>query len=201
MSGIKYRRHFTLLFCAGTLLWVAFNNSHISAAIASDRVDAYFASVGLLHATALVLSLRVTGHLFRRLVFVLIATVLSIAAPLIGAAVVALAGLQNEVGFFSMLVAASAAGACAYWFLVRIFWLRSLAVSSLVRTVCLCAAATLTSFIVASILTGQGARVNPISDDLPTIFWWGAFSGSLFLADRLKPANTPLQPTAEKRGG
>jgi hypothetical protein len=201
MSGIKYRVHFTFLLFAAALLYFAFNNSRLSAAVAGWRPDAYFGSVGLLHATALVLALRVNTPFIRRMVFVLMATVLSIAAPVVGPAIVAVIGLQNEVGFFSALAAASAVGACAYWMLVRTFWLGNLVVVSLIRTVCFCVVATLASFLVAGIVTGQGSRQVPITDDLPTIFWWVAFSFSLFLADRPQLANTPLQPTAGRRGG
>jgi hypothetical protein len=108
MSGVKYRLHFTLLLFAAAMLYFAFNSSQVSAAIAGWRFDAYFASVGLLHAVALVLALRVSVPFIRRLVFVLMATVLSFAAPIVGPAFVAVIGLQNDAGLFSALAAASA---------------------------------------------------------------------------------------------
>jgi hypothetical protein len=190
MQAINYRRHFAVLLVAAAFLSLFFDA--IAEIIPINRIHTYFGLIGSLHAVALVIALRLRASVKRRLAFVVITTVLSMGVPYAGA-LAGLLGLKNEVGFFSMFAVASSVGAVAYWVLVRVFWLPCLTVLSSLKTVCFCVIGTLVSLLVAGIVTGSGTRPSPAMPyELPTLFWWMAFSGSLYLSDRLPVANKRL---------
>jgi hypothetical protein len=182
-----------LLALAASLLF--FDESFLAYTAASfGRWNTYFGLVSLLHSTSLVLSLRSAASYKRQLAFVLITTILSIGVPYVGLTFTSLLGLTNDVGFYSALGIGSAGGAFAYWILIRGFWIPYLPFWSMAQTVSLCVAATLNSFLIAAMLTGFGRSPNRLSDKVPTIFWWVAFSFSLFTADRsrwLTPRGDP----------
>jgi hypothetical protein len=199
MSSINFPRHFISLLLAAVLLSFSFDS--IASAIPVDRFHFYFGFIGLLYASAWVIALRSAQSLKRRLAFVCIATALSIGAPyfavLFGTVVNLMNVTNNDFGLFSLYGAGSAVGAFAFWMVMRAFWLRNLTFLSLVRSVGFCIVATLLSLVVAGEITGFGSHPNALSGDLPTYFWWVAFSSSLFYGE-MRLAR--LQTTVEKRG-
>jgi hypothetical protein len=170
MIVINYPRHFSYLALAlvieFTALWSIDHWLHRPVFL--DSLDTHFVLNGLLHGTALILALTVRASRSRRVVFVAIATVLSFA---VGFAAV-------NIKFIGLAIP-SAIGAAAYWYLVRLLWIHELTVTSLLRTVVLCAAVTvawdtLILFMYPSLLQLM----------LHTLCWWLAFSFSLYVSER-----------------
>jgi len=191
---INYRRHcLALLVAAGGL---AMSFDAIAVAMPIDRFHLYFALIGLLHATAIAVALRVTAHWRRRLAFVAIAMALSVGAPYVGLLAVGAVPLGGDTArFVAVYVLASASGSVAYWLVTRMFWFPHLALSSVIRTLSWCVAATVLSVIAGVVGSGFGSRPDAVPGDLPTVVWWIAFSLSLWVAER-QLANKPLQPTS-----
>lgn len=80
MRAIRYDLHFSALLVATSVLWF---DSVIDLPIpyGTDRFVFFFALVGGLHATSLVISLRHSKALASKIAFVGLAIVLSVAAP------------------------------------------------------------------------------------------------------------------------
>jgi hypothetical protein len=196
MGSIDYRRHFALLLVAMLILRfvvqpVASRLPMLGAPLVNDS---YFGLIGVLNAASWVLALRVSVPARRRVAFLLVAVVLSMAAPYAGLALASLLpSTSNDIVFFSQWAAGSAVGAATYWLAIRTFWLPSLALVWVVPSVVACVVATIAALWTGAIVTGFGSRPNELSLDLQTYFWWVAFSLSLLAAGL---ANRRLQPTA-----
>jgi hypothetical protein len=179
-SAINYPRHFAFLVIAVAVLLVVEPTSFTPW---PDRFTFFFALFGALHATALVMALR-AGPIWRRLTFIPITAVLSAIVPYLGLAVPRALGLDGGFSLVGAMTVGSAAGACAYWMLVRAFWIPTLEASDWVRTLAFCVAATPLGMMLATVLSGFGAHHSVLGDIVPTALWWFAFSYSLWRSER-----------------
>lgn len=139
----------------------------------------FYPSVGIVHAMALMLALNQRGDWPRRILFVVVTAVISGAVPFIALGIGNIA--WPPLGFFGAFAAGSAIGALLYWILLRFLWIPKLDVESARFTVGTCTVASLASLILATVINGFGARRTLLSDALPTLAWWFAFSASIFL--------------------
>jgi len=196
MSIVNYRRHFILLLVAAASLFFLVDLMEVVGGLF------YFAFIGLLHALALVVALRVTPSLKRSLTFLIVATALSMGVPFTlfvsGMVLDLLKVRNNDASLASGYGVASAAGAFAYWLVIRTFWLPHLPFLSAARSVGLCLVGTLVSLLVlaAAPELGHGLSLFP---DLPTYFWWVSFSSSLVYSEwRATPPLCPGQDRGNK---
>lgn len=97
----------------------------------------------------------------------------------------------GDAGFALVLLSASAFGASGYWILVRLFWLKSLRSADLIATVALCMITTAVSWMGAGILKSLGSV--DVSDLLPTLAWWVAFSISLYWSEVRRTRENTMQ--------
>jgi hypothetical protein len=174
MAAINYPRHFSYLALAGVIEFVALWSIERWQPPFLDSFTAHFVLNGLFHGTALVLALNVRANRWRRVVFVAITAVLSYVAPVLGI------NLEDLVNLSLGPALPSAIGAAAYWYLVRLFWIRGLTALSLLRTVVLCAA--------VSVIWDKTHHFTWFPDLRHlmehTVWWWLAFSFSLYVSER-----------------
>lgn len=198
MRAINYKRHFQLLILAVAALYLSgpIFDRYIPAGDA--RFYSYFALIGALHATCLIVSLEHAASAVLKVAFVALAAVLSVLTIIL---MFAMPAPWDGLRFFLVLTLGSALGASAYWLVVRQCWLRSLRFRDFIRTITLCPAATLAAWCVmglvawvATMFTPSGlAPDSPISDVnglMPTIAWWLAFSGSIFWSEARRHATS-----------
>lgn len=203
MKAIRYNLHFLILALAAFVLWFA-RDLKLPASIDGFR-DVHFGLIGILHAFAVVVSLRdrkavrpLTAFCFSAL-----AAAWSIATPIVA---LWTSFVWYPVSWFLprgqsfpmlLLLQGSAVGSSGYWLLVRQFWIRSLRRADLVRTVTLCVGETLLVTISANAIS---SRVDfklkrpevwaGGSELLLTVAWWFAFSLSLYWSEtRAKASN------------
>ena len=178
MITLNFPRHFTYLAIAVVVL--IFTQSG-STPHWIDRSTFLFGLDGLLHATALVLALNLSGAFAKRLLFIAITAALSANVPFIGGYVVSFLHLHAGIAFVGLYAVCSAFGAAAYWALVRLFWLRGLTKLSFVQAISFCVGATFASLLAFGVVTQQGKNESQIAQALPTIFWWFGVSASLWI--------------------
>lgn len=190
MQAIRYRYHFAALAVASIPLWLILRTDDF---LRGDTVFFLtFGSMGALHATAVVVSLRDKAAVkpIKVVVFVSLVAALSIGTPasplLLGPLIEKLPG--NDSRLFFALGFASAVGASAYWLLLRVFWLKSQKWVNLIVTALLCACATVLCWFGAGALNRFGAgpptwSAGQIADVLPTVGWWAVFSLGLYCND------------------
>jgi hypothetical protein len=175
MSAVKghlhYARHFMVLFACAALL----------AAVSPWRIapgaDSAFALYGALHASAIAVSLRVAQPLWRKLLFVAIAAVLSMLTQRLGLSGVQFVGeLPGLLGPLALLTLSSGIGAFAYGALIRGFGIYRYRLGALAVTALFCMAATCVAFIAAG-------RFHVLGGLWVAIPWWFAFSGGLWYYD------------------
>jgi hypothetical protein len=189
MSDVSFKRHFALLLFAALVLTLWFEP--IVNAIPIGRPFSSLGVYGLLHASAWVLAVR-KASLLRRLSFVAVATGLGMAvffSPVILYPVADI--VRGTDPFVTIWGSASAVGACVYWVAMRAFWLPQLRVWSLVQTVLMCVIAT---FVTLKSGGEQDLSATSLSDvppvDFLTLFWWFAFSSSIFISNRVWPVGS-----------
>lgn len=187
--GINFRRHFACLAFAAAILLISKQGSLPEWLYGSRFSSALY---GALHATALALALKPARTLTSGLLFVVITAAVSANIPLMG---LALAGRLNLAGVAPYFIAAytmgAAIGAAAYWTLVRFFWIRNLAMRSLFQTIGMCVGATQLALAACAVASHRGRSSATVFGVLPVIFWWVAFSLSMWLFAR-GPANARL---------
>jgi hypothetical protein len=199
MTKITYTRHCAIMTAAALILPL-FSVAIDSAPAGDARFFSYFALIGAIHATSLVLSFRRRAPLARSLAFVALAAALSLVTPLLGFAltpvlpivvppVLRLLPFLKSIGdstpgdsvrFLLVVTGASAFGASGYWLLVRWFCLKPLRFVDFVRTVTLCVIATSLAFVIPTVLISINRNV---AGYLPTVLWWFTFSGSLYWSE------------------
>ncbi|HVA16477.1 MAG TPA: hypothetical protein VMV59_02060 [Candidatus Dormibacteraeota bacterium] len=201
MRSIRYSLHFPLLIVATLVFWLA---KDINFPVRISNFDFFqFGLMGVLHATALVVSLRNrnANHPIIALCFITLAAVWSAVTPVLGlwGSIVwtpilwtPLAGVFRGGHFGPVLIflTGSAIGAAGYWLLVRLFWMKSLRRVDCLRTVALCVAATLLSSVVLEVLPQSLDRTvnGDISSLVLTAVWWFAFSISLYWSEMSRNA-------------
>jgi hypothetical protein len=206
MRSIRYSLHFSLLIVAAFSFWLL-KDVHFPVWL-SNFDSFHYGLMGVLHATALVVSLR--DHKANRpisaLCFIALAAVWSTATPILGlwgsivwtpiySTPLAETLRSSGFGFVFLFLTGSAIGAAGYWLLVRLFWLKSLRRADCLRTVALCVTATVLSYAVAEVLP-QGldpTHSADITDLILTVAWWFAFSISLYWSEMGAQANKPLE--------
>src|SRR5262249_5065321 len=151
-----------------------------------------FGTMGVLHATTIVVSLRDrrVAHPLVALWFIALAAVWSVMTPLLASSYPLPGQPGSETKSAFLFVLASAIGSLGYWLLVRLFWLKSLRPAQSLKTVVLCVAATLLSIIVTDVFDKK------LQDPWPTITaaWWFAFSISLYWSESKRSANSSTEP-------
>jgi hypothetical protein len=187
MRRIQYKRHLTALILAITILWSVLAIDLVPVGV--DRFVFFFGLMGALHATSLVVSLRDAKRTTPTISFIALAALLSVATPLSAWGPAWLTSHLTELVDARLLLTlalASAFDACAYWLLIRVFWLKSLTLADLWMTGTMCAAATVLSWASLGMLTPTSGRWD-VRDVIPTAAWWAAFSFSLFLSEEPVP--------------
>jgi hypothetical protein len=167
MTVINYPRHFAGLALGAITVFVVMRLRE------NELVLLLMSS--FVHAGAVVCALKGGASWVRRALFVASAPILSFA---ILKAMAAVPSIAPQLA----ICLVSAVGACAYWCLVRMFWIRTLNLVSLFRTVCLCTAVT-----VAWVLAFRRSlfiAIEPWVLTAHTLGWWLGFSFSLYLCER-----------------
>jgi hypothetical protein len=191
---LNFPLHFTCLAVAVAVLILTQGGQ---APHGIDRATFLFGLVGLLHATALTIAISKPHAFARRLIFIVIATLLSAGVPVVGAYVVSHFNSGGALGFIALYAVSSAFGAATYWVLVRSFWFPTLTARSLLHAVGMCVGATLGSLVVSGLITQQGRYPSEFAQVLPTVFWWFAFSLSLWTFARgLTISHDAVKPSA-----
>lgn len=216
MTMIAYPRHYAILIAASLMLPLL--SVAVDSAPAGDaRFFSFFALIGAIHATSMVMSLRDRAPFARGIAFVALVATLSLVTPFLGfLAAPALPYVVppilwlfpflksigdstpgDSVRFFVVVTSASACGALGYGFLVRWFWLRPLRLSELIRAVTFCLIATSLAFAIPVALTSIN---RDVAGYLPAVLWWFAFSGALYWSEsrgnRQRPVQIPSLGTA-----
>jgi len=210
MTSIRYRLHFPLLIVAVLLFWLA---KGIRFPVWVSNFDSFhYGLMGVLHATALVVSVRNRNANYPviALCFITLAAVWSAVTPILGlwGSIVwtpvvwtPLAKIlrESDVGFVLLLLTGSAIGAAGYWLLVRLFWLKSLRHVDCLRTVSLCVAATLLSIAVLEALPQSVDRsVDGDTNSLVfTAVWWFTFSISLYWSEISRHSKESAEPMVD----
>jgi len=190
MRSIRYGLHFPLLILAVLMFWLV-KDVRFPYWI-SNMNFFHYGLMGVLHAMAIVVSLRnrKAAYPILALGFIALAAVWSAVTPLIALGGSLLLGPILEIMPPAiLLIIGSVVGSTGYWFLVRAFWLKSLVRADLLRTVAICAATTLLSFIATFVLFQP--RNEMIASVILTAAWWFAFSISLYWSD---PAGNISKP-------
>jgi len=207
MKVIRYSIHFPALIVAGFVFWLA-RDLDLPASINNFRV-VHYGLMGLLHALAIVVSLRDRKAIrpLKAFGFIALAALWSAFTPIAGlwGSIVWLPitaflppSLHNLIIFF---ITGSAIGSSGYWLLVRWFWMKSLRRVDLLRTVMLCVAATSLVGIAGEMAPDSATLNRPElwSDTyelLLTVGWWFAFSISLYWSEMRKYASKPTEVIA-----
>jgi hypothetical protein len=201
MKKIRYGVHFPVLIAAVLVFWFAKN---LPLHVQISGMDFYqFGLMGVLHATAIVVSLQgwKPARIIAALCFVLLAAILSAATPVLALWTSALsAPLLNKLAgsgsdVIPIFLLGSAIGCSGYWLMVRLFWFESFRPTDWLRTLSLCVVATASCF-------GLGRVLNANSDGIIvilTVTWWFAFSIGLYWSEE-REVRKRLIPVGQKPG-
>lgn len=185
MRSIRYGLHFPLLVLAILLFWLA---KDVRFPYWISNVNFFhYGLMGVLHAMTIVVSLRnrKASYPVLALCFIALAAVWSALTPFIalwGSILLGpiLEAMPPAIPLIALIIG-SVVGSTGYWLLVRVCWLKSLQRVDLLRTVAICAVATLLSFAATFVLFQQ--RDEMIASVILTAAWWFAFSISLYWSD------------------
>ena len=166
---ICYEKHFLLLSAASGALILAY------AAHLLDQLAPTFGLYGVLHAAAVVFSLRAPASVARKFLFIAVSACLSVltlylslaARPMLGW-VGGIAGPYLLIGFSSLF------GALTYVALIRLMWVRSLTIGSMTAIAGTCALTTLAAVFALMHFSVFGRWFLALA-------WWYALSGGLWL--------------------
>jgi hypothetical protein len=172
MGHFHYARHFGVLAAATIVLFLL---GHWS--LLSDLLIVSFAINGVLHALALVVTLRTPQSVARKSTFIAIAAALSILTLYIGIiCLVLFAMLPGNERLYVVLGVCSLSGAITYGSLIRIFWLRSFTSRIVLAMSIVCMLATSLAFLARIYLSFFGGWLLAAA-------WWFALSGGLWYFD------------------
>jgi hypothetical protein len=199
MKAIRYGLHFATLTVAALVFWLAtMDLTHPDRS--SYFENFYYGLMGVLHAISIVVSLRENKR----------------ARPIFALCFISLAAIWSHLTVFMAVLSSgmwdpirqishrpnldlsylvylngSIIGSSGYWLLVRLFWVKSLKRADWLRTMALCAAATLLSLVAVETLK--------LSDHTNFLFitavWWYAFSLSLYWSETSTLAKKTTQAT------
>jgi hypothetical protein len=168
VGTLHYARHFALLASAAAVLTA----SH---GVAAHGPMVSFAVYGAVHASTIVIALRASPAMWRRLSFIAIAAALSTLSALLGVAGSHfLTALPGTAAPCLLLTLSSGIGAACYASLIRYFWIPSLTFRTGVLLTFSCMAAAIAAFLIAVFfLNGAGGLWF-------ALWWWFAFSVGLW---------------------
>jgi hypothetical protein len=189
MTVVRYRRHFALVAAAAVMV-VFLPRLPLPARV--NGLAFFFAATGLLYAGTLILALNARASPYKRLAFAGTSALLSGCAPYVGLLLVSLLKFGDSVALPAAFAIASAAGAAAYFLLVRALLIPGLAARWGWRMPAMCAAGTLLSYATAVGGSSYGIY-RSVLDALPAIGWWLSFSLSLYLAEHASAAAPVLR--------
>jgi hypothetical protein len=179
---IVYTRHFLLLTAFGICIATA------GLAHSGFDLSLAFAIYGALHASALVLALRVPQPLWRKCLFVAVAAVLCVMTARVGAyAGRWLATSPGGAGLYVLFGLASIIGAVAYAILVALFGFAQLTPRSLAAIAAACLAAAVIALL-------SLVRAHFLGPWWLAVLWWYAFSAALWYFDG--PKRRPITTLA-----
>lgn len=170
-AALHYGRHFALLFVLAALAALLGRLSFMPGPVAA------FGLYGAMHAAALALCLRAAQPPSRKLLFVLLASLISLSIAFLGVRAAPLAAMPwGFSGLRTILAAASILGALGYGWLMRAFGLIALGWASLAALAIACALATGAAFTV-------GMRSLSLGSASLAVAWWLSFSGVMWWLD------------------
>jgi hypothetical protein len=171
MGHFNYARHFSVLGAATVVLFLL---GHWD--LLSDSLLASFAINGALHALSLTLALRSPQNNLRKLLFIAIASALSVFTMYVGiVGLVLLAVVPGNERLYLVLGLCSLSGAITYGSLIRMFWIPKFSPRRILGMSFLCVLATSLAFF-ARFYSGLGGWWL-------AAVWWFAFSGGLWFFD------------------
>jgi hypothetical protein len=184
MGILNYTRHFGLLACVATLLAATRRWNPAIGVVPA------FGIYGALHATTLAVTLRARPPAGRRLLFVAIASSLSMLSVALGMCASRLIGGSTGMAQSALLLSMSSGiGAATYAILIRRFFAAYLAPSAIAAIVLGCIVATLVVLVSGIYLKGAGLWV--------AVSWWFAISLGLWVHDGRRAANLSLPESAK----
>ena len=199
MKAIRYGLHFATLTVAALVFWLA--TMDLTHPVRSSYFgNFYYGLMGALHAISIVLSLRDSkpARPIYPLCFISLAAIWSHLTPFIALLSSVMWDPIRQISHrptldlsFLVYLNGSIIGSSGYWLLVRLFWLKSLKRAAWLRTMALCAAATLFSLVAVEKLN-LSDHINFI---LITAVWWYAFSLSLYWSETSALARKTTQAT------
>jgi hypothetical protein len=173
-----YTPHFMLLACVAALLALTNRWNSAPGAVAA------FGVYGALHASMVAVTLRASQPLWRKLLFVAIASSLSMLSVTLSYFASRLIGrLPGMAGSALLLALSSGLGAASYTILVQRYFAADLARRALVSITLGCVLATLAVFLSGIYLQGGALWF--------AAFWWFAFSTGLWYCDRQRAPRRP----------
>jgi hypothetical protein len=171
LDRFRYPLHFLLLACFGILL-IAMTRLHLA-----TELSVGFALYGALHASALVIALRIHHPLWRNCLFIAAAAGLSAMTPHVGIATAHWLGTSSgNVALYAALGLSAATGAATYGVLIRGCGIYELTARAL-AVICL----TCMLAVYAAIFTL--AHFHSLGRWWLAVLWWYAFSGGLWYFD------------------
>jgi hypothetical protein len=175
---LYYAPHFILLSCVAAVLAATNRWNSAPGAVAS------FGVYGALHSSMVAVTLRTSQPLWRKLLFVAIASSLSMLSVSLSYFASRLIGrLPGMAGSALLLALSSGLGAASFSFLVHRYFAADLARHALASITLGCVAATLAVFWSGIYLRGGGLWF--------AAFWWFAFSTGLWYYDRQRVPKRP----------
>jgi hypothetical protein len=186
VTVFRYPRHCALVAAAAIVLVIL---PRIPVPLRVDRLMLLFAASGVLYSATLLLALAAPVSCYARLGFAGISAISGAVSPYVGLALASLLGVRGTAALPAAFALAAAAGAAAYFLVVRALFLRTLTLRAFWRTLALCVAATLLAYAIAVLAwpAPYGKYLAPLLDALPAVGWWLGFSFSLYLAERALP--------------
>jgi hypothetical protein len=186
MGILHYARHFGLLVCLAAVLAATRRWSPAIGVVAT------FGIYGALHASTLVVTLRAHPRAGRRLLFIAIASSLSMLSAALGVSASHFVGGSMGIArTASLLSLSSGIGAAAYASLIRRFFAAQLTLSAIVAIVLGCIVATLAMLVSGIHLKGGVLWV--------AVSWWFAMSLGLWFHDG-RSAEHPSLPVSTNDG-
>ena len=169
---LLFARHFLLLTCFSVLLGI------LAKLRLSSDLSVSFALYGALHASALVLALRVRQPLWRKCLFIVAAASLTLVTLRVGTLGMQLSGaLPGNGALYAVAGVSAAAGAVTYGMLIRLVGFYTLTLSSLAEIATGCMLATCVAVFTL-------AHFHSLGRWWLAVLWWYAFSGGIAATTR-----------------
>jgi hypothetical protein len=158
----------------------------------SSDLNTSFALYGALHASALVLTLRARQPIWRRCLFVAIASGLCLITLLAGVGIFIFGrhlfgALSGHVGIYTALGCSAVTGALIYGISIRLLGISAMPLGSL-------AAISLGCMLATFVALFTGSYFHFLGPWWLAALWWHAFSGGLWYFDAFHPVFAASRP-------